>query len=122
MSIVFDDTMPARAALERVKNVHRRVQGTILPAEPLLGLPTLSSTHLLLWVHATLIESAWLPAIFLSSCSWRTKHHITMIRKRHSVPRRRSDIVGRPDKYMESMLAEKDRCGPTAALAAEFLP
>jgi uncharacterized protein (DUF2236 family) len=59
-SILFDETSEARAALEQVKNVHRKVQGATQEGEPLP-----SGTHysaldidLLLWVHATLIDSA----------------------------------------------------------------
>jgi uncharacterized protein (DUF2236 family) len=59
-SIVFDETSEARASLEQVKSVHRRIHGIVSPAE---SLPC--GTHydaldieLLLWVHATLIDSA----------------------------------------------------------------
>ncbi len=59
-SIVFDETSAARASLEQVKSVHRRIHGIVSPAE---SLPF--GTHydaldieLLLWVHATLIDSA----------------------------------------------------------------
>jgi uncharacterized protein (DUF2236 family) len=59
-SIVFDETPAARASLEQVKSVHRRIHGIVSPAE---SLPF--GTHydaldieLLLWVHATLIDSA----------------------------------------------------------------
>jgi uncharacterized protein (DUF2236 family) len=59
-SVLFDETSEGRAALEQVKNVHRKVQGATREGEPL---PT--GTHysaldidLLLWVHATLIDSA----------------------------------------------------------------
>jgi uncharacterized protein (DUF2236 family) len=59
-SIVFDEKSAARASLEQVKSVHRRIHGIVSPAE---SLPF--GTHydaldieLLLWVHATLIDSA----------------------------------------------------------------
>jgi uncharacterized protein (DUF2236 family) len=59
-SIGFDETSAARASLEQVKSVHRRIHGIVSPAE---SLPF--GTHydaldieLLLWVHATLIDSA----------------------------------------------------------------
>jgi uncharacterized protein (DUF2236 family) len=59
-SITFDEVSQARAALDQVKNVHRRIQGVTPPGELLP-----SGTHydaldveLLLWVHATLIDSA----------------------------------------------------------------
>jgi uncharacterized protein (DUF2236 family) len=59
-SIGFDETALARAALERVRSVHRKVQGTIPAAEPLsAGTPyDALDVELLLWVHATLIDSA----------------------------------------------------------------
>jgi uncharacterized protein (DUF2236 family) len=59
-SIVFDETSEARASLGQVKSIHRRIHGIVSPAE---SLPR--GTHydaldieLLLWVHATLIDSA----------------------------------------------------------------
>ena len=59
-SIVFDEAPAARASLEQVKSVHRRIHGIVSPAESLSF-----GTHydaldieLLLWVHATLIDSA----------------------------------------------------------------
>ena len=59
-SIVFDETADARAALEKVKNTHRKVQGRTQPAEPLPPETpyTALDAELLLWVHATLIDSA----------------------------------------------------------------
>jgi uncharacterized protein (DUF2236 family) len=59
-SILFDEESEARASLEQVKNIHRKVRGTTQAGEPL---PTGSSysaldADLLLWVHATLIDSA----------------------------------------------------------------
>ena len=59
-SIVFDEAPAARASLEQVKNVHRRIHGIISPAESLpFGTPyDALDMKLLLWVHATLIDSA----------------------------------------------------------------
>src|ERR1044071_769598 len=59
-SIIFDDKSSAQTALNGVKNVHRRVHGRIGPAEPLpTGTPyDAFDEQLLLWVHATLIDSA----------------------------------------------------------------
>ncbi len=59
-SIVFDDTARARAALERVQNVHQKVRGVIQQTG---SLPAGTQYHaldpeLLLWVHATLVDSA----------------------------------------------------------------
>jgi uncharacterized protein (DUF2236 family) len=59
-SIGFDETALARAAPERVRNVHRKVQGIVPATEPLAaGTPyDAVDIELLLWVHATLIDSA----------------------------------------------------------------
>jgi uncharacterized protein (DUF2236 family) len=59
-SILFDEEPEARAALEQVKNVHRKVRGTTQAGEPLPPGSSYSAldTDLLLWVHATLIDSA----------------------------------------------------------------
>jgi uncharacterized protein (DUF2236 family) len=130
-SIVFDDTMPARAALERVKNVHRRVQGTILPAEPLPGGTPYDAldVDLLLWVHATLIDSAMVAYdIFVKPFVADEKHRYYDDSKKLAylfevpetlVPTSLADF----DKYMESMLAgDEIAVGPTArALAEEIL-
>ncbi|MGH7828634.1 MAG: oxygenase MpaB family protein [Candidatus Binatia bacterium] len=59
-SIVFDEAAQAHASLERVNEIHRQVQGTIRPEEPLpTGTPYRAlEPDLLLWVHATLVDSA----------------------------------------------------------------
>jgi uncharacterized protein (DUF2236 family) len=59
-SIVFDETPAACASLEQVKSVHRRIHGIISPAEPLPFGTRYDAldVELLLWVHATLIDSA----------------------------------------------------------------
>lgn len=59
-SIVFDDALDAYASLERVNEIHRKVRGAIKEGEPLpKGIPyDALDTDLLLWVHATLVDSA----------------------------------------------------------------
>ncbi len=59
-SIVFDQGAPARAALERISHVHEKVHGTVPPSEPSHGGMAYDAfeQELLLWVHATLIDSA----------------------------------------------------------------
>jgi uncharacterized protein (DUF2236 family) len=59
-SITFGEISEALLALNQVKNVHRQVHGEIKPAEPLpAGTPyDAFDEELLLWVHATLIDSA----------------------------------------------------------------
>jgi uncharacterized protein (DUF2236 family) len=58
-SIVFDEPAKARAALERVSGVHQKVRGTVGQNEPsFAGTPyDALDPELLLWVHATLVES-----------------------------------------------------------------
>jgi len=59
-SIVFDERDQAQASLERVKDVHKRVRGTIKHGDVLPGGTSYDALDpdLLLWVHATLIDSA----------------------------------------------------------------
>jgi uncharacterized protein (DUF2236 family) len=66
-SIVFDEKAQARAALERIENVHARVHGNVASGEgSFAGAPyDANDQDLLLWVHATLIDSAILAYDFL---------------------------------------------------------
>jgi uncharacterized protein (DUF2236 family) len=59
-SIVFDPESQARAALEGIEKVHARVRGEVDPDEGFFaGTPySANDQDLLLWVHATLIDSA----------------------------------------------------------------
>lgn len=59
-SIVFDERTEARAALEKVENRHRKVRGSVPSGEPLHSKNHYDAfdQELLLWVHATLIDSA----------------------------------------------------------------
>jgi uncharacterized protein (DUF2236 family) len=59
-SIVFDERTEARVALARVENRHKKVQGIVSPGEPLHAKNHYDAfdQELLLWVHATLIDSA----------------------------------------------------------------
>ena len=61
-SITFGDMSEARLALHQVKSVHRQVHGEIKPGEPLPAGTRYDAfdEELLLWVHATLIDSAML--------------------------------------------------------------
>ncbi len=58
-SVVFDDIHQARRSLDRVKNIHRTVRGQFVhpDSEPPLTYSALDP-QLLLWVHATLVDSA----------------------------------------------------------------
>jgi uncharacterized protein (DUF2236 family) len=59
-SIVFDPQPQARAALERVELRHKSVRGVVPVGEPAQGGAPYDAFEqdLLLWVHATLIDSA----------------------------------------------------------------
>ncbi|HEY1232437.1 MAG TPA: oxygenase MpaB family protein [Candidatus Binatia bacterium] len=59
-SIVFDPEPQARASLERVARLHTRVHGQVGRGEGVLAGATYDANDqdLLLWVHATLIDSA----------------------------------------------------------------
>ena len=59
-SIVFDECSESDAALERVENVHRRVRGLVSSNESSFAGVDYEALdqQLLLWVHATLIDSA----------------------------------------------------------------
>jgi uncharacterized protein (DUF2236 family) len=77
-SIVFDERARAQASLERVKDVHKRVRGTIKHGDALpAGTPyDALDPDLLLWVHATLVDSAMLTYdLFVSPLSKEDKAH-----------------------------------------------
>ena len=59
-SIVFDEQPQAQAALEGIEKVHARVRGRVYSGEgSFAGAPyNANEQDLLLWVHATLIDSA----------------------------------------------------------------
>jgi uncharacterized protein (DUF2236 family) len=130
-SIGFDETALARAALERVRNVHGKVQGTIPAAEPLAaGTPyDALDVELLLWVHATLIDSAMVAyEFFVRPFAPEQKSRYYDDSKRLAylfeipemlVPSSLTDF----NSYMERMLVgDEIAVGPTArSLAEEIL-
>jgi uncharacterized protein (DUF2236 family) len=130
-SIGFDEAALARAALERVQSVHRKVQGTIPAAEPLAaGTPyDALDIELLLWVHATLIDSALLAYdTFVRPLAGEEKSRYYDDSKKLArlfeipetlVPRSLVDF----NRYLERMLLGGEiAVGPTArALAEEIL-
>ncbi|HEX2225614.1 MAG TPA: oxygenase MpaB family protein, partial [Candidatus Binatia bacterium] len=61
-SITFDETAAARASLERITAVHSKVRGVVAPGEISFSASPYdaSDPELLLWVHATLIDSGML--------------------------------------------------------------
>jgi uncharacterized protein (DUF2236 family) len=58
-SITFDETVAARASLERITGVHSKVRGVVAPSEISFSGAhyNASDPELLLWVHATLIDA-----------------------------------------------------------------
>jgi uncharacterized protein (DUF2236 family) len=130
-SISFDETALARGALERVRNIHRKVQGIIPAAEPLAaGTPyDAVDVELLLWVHATLIDSAMVAYdAFVTPLPVEEKSRYYDDSKKLAylfeipetlVPRSLADFNG----YLERMLVSGEiAVGPTArALAKEIL-
>jgi uncharacterized protein (DUF2236 family) len=130
-SIVFDEASAARASLEQVKGVHRRIHGMIAPAESLAFGTRYDALdmELLLWVHATLIDSAMIAyAIFVKPFAPNQKSEYYEDSKKLArlfeipemlVP---SSLV-EFDRYMDRMLSGNEiAVGPTAsALAKEIL-
>jgi uncharacterized protein (DUF2236 family) len=130
-SIVFDDSARARAALERVQNVHQRVRGVIQEAEPVrAGTPYQAlDPELLLWVHATLVDSAMVAYdLFVKPLTAEEQGRYYDDSKKlaslfeipeRTVPRSLADF----EAYMSRMLAGGAiAVGPTArSLAAEIL-
>jgi uncharacterized protein (DUF2236 family) len=129
-SIGFDEKQRAAAALERVKNVHRRVQGTIPPSEPLsAGTPyDALDLELLFWVHATLIDTAIVvyDALVMPLSPDEKSHYYNDSKKlahlfdipEKLVPASLEDF----NKYMERMLTAGDvEVGPTARTLAEAI-
>jgi uncharacterized protein (DUF2236 family) len=59
-SIVFDEASQARSALRQVEVIHQRVHGAVPQGEPLPAGARYDASDpaLLLWVHATLVDSA----------------------------------------------------------------
>ena len=130
-SIVFDDSARARAALERVQNAHQKVRGVIQEAEPVrAGTPYQAlDPELLLWVHATLVDSAMVAYdLFVKPLTAEEQGRYYDDSKKlafvfeipeKTVPRSLADF----EAYMSRMLAGGAiAVGPTArSLAAEIL-
>jgi uncharacterized protein (DUF2236 family) len=130
-SIGFDEASEARASLEQVKSVHRRIHGIVSPAESLsLGIPyDALDVELLLWVHATLIDSAMVAYnIFVKPLAPDEKSRYYDDSKKlaylFEIPERilPSSLVDF-DSYMDQMLKGGEiAIGPTAhTLAQEIL-
>ena len=77
-SIIFDEVPKAQTSLQRVNQIHRRIQGTVNKGDVLpLGTPyDARDPDLLLWVHATLVDSAIVTyELFVGSLSIQAKRH-----------------------------------------------
>lgn len=130
-SIVFDEQAQARAALERVAGVHRKVRGVVPRAEAQYsgaGYEALDPS-LLLWVHGTLIDSALAAyELFVRPLSMTERAHYYEDSKKlaalfgieaPAVPASLTDFAA----YMEEMLhGDTLTVGPAAKrLAQEIL-
>lgn len=130
-SIVFDDEPEARAALGRVEAIHRRVRGVVPSAEPMHAGASYDALDqaLLLWVHATLIDSAMLAYdLFVSPLSVHEREEY------YADGKKLAALFGIDEKVMPQSLQEfnlymteilasgKITAGPTARnLALEVL-
>ena len=130
-SIIFDEAAEAQASLQRVRQLHRRVRGTIKQGDVLpAGTPyDAQDSDLLLWVHATLVDSALVAyELFVGPLSGQEK------RQYYSETKRLAYLFGVPEAetptsleafndYMREMIGgDKIFVGSTArALAGEVL-
>jgi uncharacterized protein (DUF2236 family) len=127
-SIVFDEASAARASLEQVKSVHRRIHGIISPAEslPFGTRYDALDMELLLWVHATLIDSAMVAYdLFVKPFAPDEKSEYYDDSKKLArlfeitevfVPASLVDF----DRYMDQMLSGNEiAVGPTARILAK---
>jgi len=130
-SIVFDEIDQARTSLEQVKEVHRKVYGTMKPGDILPpGSPySALEPDLLFWVHATLVDSAPLTYdLFVRPLSLRERAEYYDETKRlarlFEVPEERIPIsLEAFEAYMNAKLSGGEiAVGATAlALAPEIL-
>lgn len=130
-SIVFDDEPEARAALSRVEAIHRRVRGVVPATEPAHAGASYDAFDqaLLLWVHATLIDSAMVAYdLFVAPLSVQDREAYYADGKKLAglfgidkkiIP----SSVQAFDRYMAEILASGEiSAGPTAQnLAADIL-
>lgn len=130
-SIVFEEGPKAQASLQAVNDVHRKVRGTVKEGEVLpKGTPyDALDPDLLLWVHATLVDSALLAYdLFVKPLSGHEKsQYYTETKKlgylfgipEASVPASLKDF----SKYMSEMIrGDTIAVGPSArALARQIL-
>jgi uncharacterized protein (DUF2236 family) len=130
-SIVFDEAEQARRALDRLRRVHANVKGVIGTGEPVPAGTQYDAqqAELLLWVHATLVDSALLAYdCFVERMSLQEKRRYYEDSKKlaglfdiphEAVPGSLADF----ESYMERMVSGNDiAVGPSAKrLAQEIL-
>lgn len=130
-SIVFDEVAEAQLSLQRIRQVHRQVQGALKQGDVLpVGTPySAQDPALLLWVHATLIDSALLAyELFVGPLSGEER------RRYYDETKRLAHLLGVPESgipdsleafndYMREMIdSDAISVGATArALAEEIL-
>lgn len=130
-SIIFDERSEASAALDRVENVHRRVRGQVPHNEPAFAGAHYDALdqELLLWVHATLIDTAMVAYVkFVAPLAesereiyYRDSKNLARLFGVHeaTIPRSLSDF----ERYMEQTLnGDMIAAGPMAkSLARDVL-
>ena len=130
-SIIFDECSEASAALDRVENVHRRVRGQVPHNEPAFAGAHYDALdqELLLWVHATLIDTAMVAYVkFVAPLAeseraiyYRDSKNLARLFGVHeaTIPRSLSDF----ERYMEQTLnGDMIAAGPMAkSLARDVL-
>ena len=130
-SIVFDEMEQAQASLQRVKDIHGRVHGILRESNILpIGTPyDAQDPDLLLWVHATLVDSAILTyELFVRPLSAQDKaqyyDETKTLALLFEVPQYKIPVsLDAFNAYMSAMIAgDVISVGPTArALAEEIL-
>ncbi len=130
-SIVFDEVPQAQLSLQQLRQVHRQVQGALKQGDVLpVGTPySAQDPALLLWVHATLVDSAVLSyELFVGPLSGQEKRQYYDETKRLAhflgVPESRiPDSLEAFNDYMREMIdSDAISVGATArALAEEIL-
>lgn len=112
-SIAFDEKPKARQSLERLQRVHQSVRGTIGESDvlPAGAFYTAQDPDLLLWVHATLVDSALVTyERFVGLLSEQDKRQYYAETRRLAVllgvpPSKVPSSLERFDDYMREMVA-----------------
>jgi uncharacterized protein (DUF2236 family) len=102
-SIGFDESAKAHATLEHVGNIHKRVHGSVEADEPLPRGTAYDArdSQLLMWVHATLIDSAIIAYdLFVKPLSLQEKARY------YEESKKLAELFGIPDEVVPRSLDE----------------